>query len=375
MPVPSLDSFPRTLTLLEEGRRAGHHSGAQLFVRKQGEIVLDAGWGEAIEGTPMTSETLMTWLSCSKPIAALGIGHLLEQGEIALDQPVAELLPEFGKNGKESLTVAHLLTHTCGFRSADGMWNRLSWEENIARVCEAPLEAGWVPGETAGYQLSASWFILGEIIARLTETPFDVWAREKIFIPLGMDDCRFTASPEIYRAYERESRIGWLHNTAEGRREPHRFWDTEEGYSRCWPGSSGHGPIRQLARIYEMLLGGGTREGTRILEPETVALLTRRHREGLFDKTFQHKIDWGLGLIVNSNRHGAATVPYGFGPHSSEGTFGHSGAQSSCAFCDPEQRLVIAWVVNGMAGEVVHRRRARALNTALYEDLGLAPTP
>ncbi len=323
----------------------------------------------------MTTGTLMTWLSSSKPIAAIAIGRLFETGKLTLDQRVAEFIPFFGQGGKARLTLTHLLTHTCGFRSADSMWNRLTWEENIARACAAPLEPGWIPGETAGYQLTASWFILGEVVARVTGRPYQDWAREKIFLPLGMNDSWFALPAEGYRAYGDQGRIGWLHNMAEGRREPHRFWDTAEGYAQCSPGSSGHGPIRELARIYEMLGGGGIREGIRILEPETVALLTRRHRIGCYDLTFQHIVDWGLGIIVNSNRYGAGTVPYGFGPHSSEETFGHSGAQSSCAFYDPAHRLAVAWIVNGMPGEANHRRRSRALNAALYEDLELAPEP
>lgn len=368
-------AFPRLHAVLEEGRAQGHHLGAQAFVRHRGEVRLDAGWGEAAAGTPMGPDTLVTWLSCSKPVAAAGILKLMDVGRLALDQRIAELVPEFGQGGKEGLTLLHLLTHTCGFRSADSMWNRLSWQEQVARACAAPLEAGWVPGETAGYQLSASWVILGEIAERLTGTPFAEWIRGEIFVPLGMKDCWFAAPPEIYRAYAEAGRIGFLHNTAEGRREPHRFWDTEEGYGRCWPGSSGHGPMRELARLYEMLAGGGSREGVRVLRPQTAALMTRRWREGKFDLTFQHKVDWGLGIIVDSNRYGANTVPYGFGPHSSDRTFGHGGAQSSCSFHDPERELTVAWQANGMPGEMVHRRRARAINAAIYEDLGLAQPP
>ena len=371
-PAMTLDTFPRLLAALEEGRAQGHHPGAQVFVRHRGEIRLDAGWGEAVAGTPMTPDTLLTWLSNSKPVAAAAVLLLLEAGRVELGQKVADFVPEFARNGKEELTLLHLLTHTAGFRSADSMWNRLTHEEQIARACAAPLEAGWVPGETAGYQLSASWFVLGEIVERLAGVPFAEYVRREVFLPLGMDACRFQADPGTYRDYAEAGRIGFLHNTAEGRRDAHRFWDTEEGYGRCWPGASGHGPIRELARFYEMLGGGGSREGVRVLKPETVALMTRRWREGKFDLTFQHKVDWGLGIIVDSNRYGANTVPYGFGPHSSDRTFGHGGAQSSCAFHDPEYDLTVAWAANGMPGEIVHRRRTRAVNAAIYEDLGLA---
>ena len=100
--------------------------------------------------------------------------------------------------------------------------------------------------------------------------------------------------------------------------------------------------------------------------------LTARQRIGLFDHTFQHTLDLGLGFIVDSNRHGAGTVPYGYGRHASEATFGHSGSQSSCAFADPEHQLVVAWHCNGQPGEPRHQKRAREINSMIYEELGLA---
>jgi CubicO group peptidase (beta-lactamase class C family) len=92
----------------------------------------------------------------------------------------------------------------------------------------------------------------------------------------------------------------------------------------------------------------------------------------LYDQTFGHTLDYGLGFIVNSNRYGAETVPYGYGRYASEETFGHSGAQSSCAFADPKNHLVVAWAANGMPGERAHQQRQRALNDAIYEQLGVA---
>ena len=96
-----------------------------------------------------------------------------------------------------------------------------------------------------------------------------------------------------------------------------------------------------------------------------------RFRFGMFDETFRHVMDWGLGFIVDSKRYGPETVPYGFGPHASSRTFGHGGAESSIGFADPEAGLVVAWVANGMPGEARHNRRNRAINAAIYEDLGL----
>ena len=62
----------------------------------------------------------------------------------------------------------------------------------------------------------------------------------------------------------------------------------------------------------------------------------------MYDITFRHIIDWGLGFLLNSNQYGPDTLPYGYGPHASYRTFGHNGHQSATAFADPERQLVVA---------------------------------
>jgi len=91
----------------------------------------------------------------------------------------------------------------------------------------------------------------------------------------------------------------------------------------------------------------------------------------MFDETFKHIIDWGLGVIVNSNRYQDDGLPYGFGPYASDASFGHGGNQSSCGLVDPDRQLVLTWVCNGMPGEARHDARVRAINAAVYEDLNL----
>ena len=83
-------------------------------------------------------------------------------------------------------------------------------------------------------------------------------------------------------------------------------------------------------------------------------------------------MDWGLGFILNSNRYGAETTPYGYGLHASEDAYGHGGRESSSAFADPTHDLVVIVIFNGMPGEPRHNQRVRDFNTAVYEDLGLA---
>ena len=362
--------LPRTLKLLQQGIEEGLHIGAQVYVSIEGEPVADIAIGEAQRGVAMELDTLMIWLSSTKPVAAVALARLREQGQLDFDDPVTLYIPEFGQNGKEAVTLQHVLTHTGGFRSVEVDWDWDPWDKIITSICEAPLEPGWIPGKKAGYHIASGWFVLAEILKRIDGRPFERLVREEIFEPIGMMDSWVGLPVERYRKYG--SRIGIMQNSEKRAPEPHTHLDTEEAAAHCKPGGGGRGPIRELGRFYELLLAGGELNGVRILSAESVHLLTKPHRVGMFDETFRHRIDWGLGFILNSNRYGAQTLPYGYGLHASQGTFGHGGYQSSAGFADPEHGLVVALVFNGTPGEPRHNRRARTVHSAIYEDLGLA---
>lgn len=369
MEIDSAATLGRTHAALESGIEHGLQIGAQLFVAYEGRVIADWAMGESRPGVPMRPDTLMIWMSCTKAVAAVAIAQLWERGLLDLDDPVARHIPEFGVNGKDGVTVRHILTHTAGFRGLAGEWEQQPWDNVIAAVCDARLEAGWVPGRKAGYHVATSWYVLGELVRRRDGRPFERYIREALFEPLGMVDSWVGMTPERFRAYGR--RIGVMHDTTKSPPAADSFWDTEAGAALCRPAGNGRGPTRELGRFYQALLHGGTLDGTRIVSPQTVEAVAAPHRVGLYDHTFRHTMDWGLGLMVNSNRYGPATVPYNFGPHASDRAFGHSGHQSSTAFADPEHGLVVALTLNGMPGEARHHVRMRKILSALYEDLKL----
>jgi len=346
---------------------ASLHIGAQLYVSHRGVILGNFAIGESRPGVAMTTDTLMIWLSASKPLTAVAIGQLWERGRLDINQPVARYVPEFAANGKESVTIRHLLTHTAGIRGADPGWPAVSWEQIIARICAMPMEPAWIPGGKAGYHAITSWYILGEIVQRADGRRFSDYLRQEIFLPLGMNDSWLGMPPERYDEYG--DRLGVMQRMENGKPTPLAPWHTREAVTHCRPAGNGQGPIRELGRFYEMLLAGGQLPGhDRILQPETVRALTSRQRIGMYDQTFRHVIDWGLGFIINSNRYGADTVPYGFGVDAGESTFGHNGFQSSTACADPEHQLVVAVVCNGTPGDAAHDRRMREIDAAIYAD-------
>lgn len=372
----------RTAAELETQIAAGLELGGQLFLALRGEVVADAGFGEARPGEPMRRDHLMLWMSSTKPVAAVAICQLWERGRLELDDPVARHIPEFAQGGKERVTVRHLLTHTGGVRMLDTGWPAAGWEGIVARVCAQRLEPRWEPGRKAGYHLASSWFILGELVRRLDGRRFESFVREEIFAPLAATDCWVGMPAERFRAYG--ARIAPMFDVTPAAGEavgdpaaaPARLGENgataEARLVVPSPGGNGCGPIRELSRLYQMLLAGGIWGGRRLLRRETVEALAARHRVGMIDATFRARLDWGLGVIVNSAHYGEPEMPYGYGPFAGPRTFGHSGARSSTAFADPDADLVVALAVNGMPSDDAHRRRFERLAMALYRDLGLA---
>lgn len=356
--------FLRTIRILEQGIARKLHLGAQLYISHQGKTLVDNAFGESRAGVAMSTDTLNLWMSSVKPIVAVAVGQLWEKGLLDLDDQVIKYIPEFGVNGKQEITVRHILTHTAGFRAVLGMQMADSYEQAIVKICNTPLEPRWVPGETAGYHLGSSWYVLAELVRRLDGRRIDQYAREAIFAPLGMNDCWIGMPPDAYKAYG--DRIGFMFDTRNGKVEPAKYSNSAEDAANIRPGANGRGPINQLARFYETLMQD---DPSPLLKRETAAAMTTRQRIGVYDLTFKHIIDVGLGFIINSNQYGAQTVPYGYGIHAGPNTFGHSGHESSSAFCDPDNKLVVAWVCNGMPGTIPHALRQRQLNSAIYEDL------
>jgi CubicO group peptidase (beta-lactamase class C family) len=366
-----MNPLVHTRAAILEGIDAGLHVGAQLTVLLDGHTTAEIAVGNARLDPPveMHTDTLMIWLSAGKPVTAAAIAILSDEGKLSFDDPVARHIPEFAQNGKDLITLRHLLTHTAGIRGLDTAYPFATWDETLAKICAMRIERDWIPGQRAGYHTHTSWYLLGEIINRVTGVPHDQWIRRRIFEPLGMHDTWLAMPPERYHAYG--DRIGALMDTTGAPAQspqPLINLDTELAASRSRPSASCRGPLRELARFYEMLRRGGELNGTRLLREDTVRLITSRQRVGMPDATFRQTIDWGLGLILNSSRYGPA-IPYQFGPAASPDTFGHGGSQSSTGFCDPDRNLVVALLFNGCPGEPAHDRRLRSVLKALYSDL------
>lgn len=363
-------AFPSVASALQDGIDRRLHTGVQIYVSLNDDIVIDSAFGESAPGIPMTPLTLMPWRSAGKPLTAFLVMQQIEAGRLALATQLGDLLQEFKDTDKADVTVFDLLTHQSGFPQTDTGWPHCAWDESIRRILN---ELRQMDTGTAAYHPQSSWFLLGEILRRLetSRTPLDFVEilQQRLLTPLKMNNtaCGLEAAslPSLTAQfpviYDRDKGQLVESNTC---RSP---WTTQPS-----PGGSLRGPVRELGRFYEMLLRGGKSESAmQLVSTATIQQMTARHRVGKFDQTLQHTVDFGLGVVCNSNQYGAETVPYGFGPYCSESTYGHGGSQCSMGFCDPERQLVVAWSSNGFCGEGQHQRRNRMINTAIYEDLQL----
>jgi len=357
----------RVVEVLEQGISDGTHIGAQLYVSCGGRVLADLALGRARDGVEMTTDSMMTWFSMTKAVTAVAVAQQWERGAVDLEAPVVEYIPEFAGSAadpaKRRITIRHLLTHTAGIADADGMSASHPWREsraeNLARIYAAPTD--YEPGTRAGYHPAAGMSVLGEVVTRVSGAPYEQYVRDEIFGPLGMTDCWVGIPEHRYEAYG--ERIGHMHVTESGTAVRLAGIDAPRASATPMPGANGRGPVNQLARFYDMLLGQGARAGVRILSPVTVAAISARHRTEMVDEGYGVVMDWGLGLVVDW---------YATGRYSSRRAFGHGGHQSSVAFCDPEHDLVVAVVCNGMPGTKRHSARLDAISSAIYVDAGIA---
>lgn len=362
--------FDKLRSTIDEGIKRQLHTGVQVYVSVKGEALLDDGFGTAKASVPMTSSTIMLWRSAGKPLTAVAIMQLVETGKLTLNTKICEVLPGCDGTAAGQATIQQLLTHSSEIAVAATNWPQKSTSEIIQSALQSQVRN---PEPKAAYQPQITWFLLGEVLRTLRNAAtFADAISETVLSPAELTDV-WCGLPDA-DVSQLKNRLPTIFERVKGSLTASDYsagaWLTQAS-----PGGNFRGPINKLGRFYEMLANKGVaRNGEQVISGQTIADMTIRHRSDQFDQTLQHVVDYGLGLIVNSNHHGAATVPYGFGKYSSAESFGHGGAQCSIGFYDPKHELVVAWAANGFCGEGQHQRRNRAINEAIYEDLGLATT-
>ncbi|MEO6125445.1 MAG: serine hydrolase domain-containing protein, partial [Ilumatobacteraceae bacterium] len=328
------------------------HDGYQLYVSVRGRTLLDVAGGVAAPGVDMTTQSITLWFSAGKPVTAVAIAQLWEAGRLGLDDRVSDHIPAFA-NGKQAATIRHLLIHTGGFPYADDSLHPGPWAEMVASISAAP--AMFAPGSTAAYHGTAAHVILAEIVRLVDGRPIEQYAAEEIFTPLGMASSFVGIAPD--RVDELRPRLALIQDRLPLDGPGHipglefaQFNDVPYLLAVS-PGNTCRGPARELGILFEALLGGGARNGARILQPQTVEAITACHRRGMVDQTFAmngkqahprwgHEYPWGLGVELDGNGD--------IGSGNSSRVFASSGAFSSVGFADPETGLVCVIVTTGL---------------------------
>ncbi len=382
----SSEKLSRLPELLEAYVAENRIPGAVLLVLKDGRVLLDeaVGYQDREAGVPMQRDTIFRIASQTKAIISVAIMMLQEEGKLLISDPVGKYLPEFenstvavadGEGGydviaaERPITLRDLLTHTAGIGYGGGpaadRWRAAGiqgWyfahfdepiRETVRRMASLPMDAQ--PG--SGFVYGYSTDILGAVIEVVSGRPLDAFLQTRLFAPLDMRDTQFYL-PESERA-----RLAVVY----GADENGALTRTPEGSSMYGQGGYVEGPrvsfsggagllstARDYGRFLLMLANGGALDGERILSPNTVALMTADHLNGM---AFRPGAGFGLGFSVTLDI-GAAGVP------GNPGEFGWGGAYHTVYFVDPADGLVFVYMTQVLPATGLDD--ARKLRAMLY---------
>lgn len=350
----------------------GLELGAGFCAIRDGEVLVDCVGGHADRNQtrPMTRDTLMPVYSTTKPIAALVVALLVEQGLLDYDAPVASVWPEFAAHGKARVTLAQALSHQAG---VPGFVNPIDpdlWLDHKG-LCAAlaDLEPLWEPGTSSGYHALTVGFIAGEVVRRAGARSLGSVLREDVTAPLGIDFWIGTPASEHARCAEAlkpraAAPLGEV--TPEARAAFLKPWSSPTRGGAAWreaeiPSANGHGTAASVAMLYQALALRGRIGETRLISPAVWDQMAQRRIFGR-DRVLPFKLDWAAGAIRNVHRV--------FGPNPE--TLFHTGWGGSCGLADPEFGVSAGYVMNRQEAVLLGDPRSGRLIEALYACLGTA---
>ncbi|MEV6591091.1 serine hydrolase domain-containing protein [Streptomyces acidicola] len=354
--------------LVDDGRLPGY----LVSVARHGRVAHLTTYGhrDRAAGLPVETDTIWRIYSMTKPVTSVAALILVEEGRLALDDPVSRYIPAFAEprvyesgSGSETVTrparqpvlVRHLMTHTSGltfgfyhshpvdalYRDA-GLENSVPSGADLARTCDvyASLPLQFEAGTQWNYSVASN--VLGRVVEVVSGLPLDEFFAERLFGPLGMTDAGFRVTPE------QAPRLSEL------------YGETDDGGITPIPGLPLHGRPRFLSgsggmaatahdyhRFMEFLRRRGELDGTRLLSPESIGTMTANHLPGNADlRSFgsaPHRlpgnagVGFGLGVSV-------VIAPEVTETPSSRGTFGWSGVATTTFWVDPARDLTVQFM-------------------------------
>jgi CubicO group peptidase (beta-lactamase class C family) len=357
--------FARAMRDVDEGVLPS----AQVAVARNGKLAGTRTFGEAVQGgdlKPATDDTLYCIFSCTKVIVAAAVWLLFEEGLLKLDERVADIIPEFGTNGKENVTVEQVMLHTGGFPLAPFAQEEWGDREKLLEAF-ARWRLNWEPDTNWQYHATSAHWVLSEIIYRRTGIDYKTFIRERITGPMGLGELFVGLPPE---QQSRFANVTWMGEPV----EPPGGWGevTPEailGFNRPRviaagvPGGGGVTNAAELALFYQTLINGGeASNGVRVLKPGTIEFATKvrtkdRHRDLVFD----NPVNRGLSVVIAGDDGNA--YMRGFGRTASGRAFGHGGAGGQIAWGDPETGISVGYCTNGFTDFMTMARRITAISS------------
>ncbi len=275
----------------------------------------------------MTPDTIFDAASLTKVLATTpAVMMLVERGQIKLDAAVQSYIPQFTGDGKEAITVRQLLTHTSGL--PEDVSTRPKWqgaETAVKMACAMKLRAP--PGTEFRYS-DINFFLLGEIVGRVSGLPLNQFCAREIYGPLRMTDTGFLPpQSKIPRIAPTEMTDGVMLRGV-----------VHDPTSRYMGGVAGHAGVfttaPDMARFARMMLNLGELDGTRIFKPETVKMMTSvQTPPGMRDR---RGFGWDIDTGFSSPR----------GEHFPLGSYGHTGFTGNAFWIDPFSKTFFIFLSN-----------------------------
>jgi CubicO group peptidase (beta-lactamase class C family) len=363
--MPTLD--PRAVdALLARARRDvddGLLPSCQVALGLDGEVLVHEAFGTA------TTDTRYTIFSATKPVVASVIWQLLATGLLEPSTRVADVIPEFATNGKEVVTLDHVLLHTAGFPRAP--LGARDWDTHEGRrAAFARWRLSWEPGSRYEYHPTSAHWVLAELIHAVTGEDHRAAVRDRITAPLGLMAlalgvpaaeqgdivdvvlCGTPATPDELEAALGVRSIDVGEVTDEALLALSRPPAREVGL----PGGGGVSTAADLASFYQALL----HDPKGLWDPDVLHDATAVVRNTFPDPLLGHAANRTRGLIVAGD-DGRANLR-GMGRTVSPAAFGHNGAAGQVAWADPATGLSFAYLTNGRD---LHLLREHRRTTAL----------
>jgi CubicO group peptidase (beta-lactamase class C family) len=365
------EKFDALFQLIESHIDGHRYPGCQVAIAAQGELLINRSWGMSrigvghaadTQAVPADNHHLCLLYSNTKVLMAATLWKLYEQGRLQFTDRVADHLPGFAAKGKQDITLLQVITHQGGF--PDAVVPASDWQDHarvLQNVCEFELQ--WAPGSRVHYHgLSAHW-VLAMVIEAVTGVDFRHAVTQEVIAPLGLQEDLFMGLPAA-----QAHRLAYLYEPDESAFLGQRLRD--ESTDLNWqtagvPGGGAYGTARGMAMLYQMMLGGGSLNGVRLLSPDTLAYAIQNYTADRVDEFMGMPMHRGLGPHLR----GTTAAIRGLGSDAPANAFGHGGVGTSYCWADPNSGVSFAYLTNSRVPEPWHSQRLNEVSNLVYAAL------